>query len=100
MTSSPVATRRSKLDFAARSLQPTHVRTGMLPGYISFNCSERAVIPVASLPSGSRCRLMRPGRFGGVGADVNSPAGEPGRQPGVLPFLANGQRHLVVGNDD
>jgi hypothetical protein len=47
MTSSPLATRRSRLDFAARSLQPTHVRTGTLPGYICINCSERAVIPEA-----------------------------------------------------
>ena len=44
-TSGPVATKRSRLDFSARSLQPTHVRTGMLPGYACFNCSERAVIP-------------------------------------------------------
>jgi hypothetical protein len=44
---SPMATKRSKLDFTARSLQPTHVRTGKSTEY---NCSDRAVIPRTSLP--------------------------------------------------
>src|SRR5262249_55741002 len=32
--------------------------------------------------------------------DVDAPAGEPGRQPGVHALLADGQRELVVGHDD
>ena len=36
----------------------------------------------------------------GLALDVDSPAGEPGRQPGVLAFLADGQRQLIVRHDD
>jgi hypothetical protein len=43
----PATTRRSKLDLAARSLHPTHVRTGKLPG---AGCSDRTTIPHISLP--------------------------------------------------
>ena len=35
----------------------------------------------------------------GVGPDVDAPAGEPGREPGVLALLADGQGELVVGHD-
>jgi hypothetical protein len=38
---SPATTRRSKLDFAARALQPTQVRSGFFPVSVS---SARAVI--------------------------------------------------------
>jgi hypothetical protein len=49
---SPAATRRSRLDFTARSLHPTHDRIGhdrigTEPG---FGCSDSAVIPELSLP--------------------------------------------------
>ena len=43
----PAMTRRSRLDFAARSLQPTQVRTGNPPGSGS---SDRTAIPHISLP--------------------------------------------------
>src|SRR6478735_2879969 len=41
-----------------------------------------------------------PGRALGVGADVDPPAGELGREPGVLALAADGQGELVVGHDD
>ena len=47
MTASPMATRRSRLDFAARSLQPTQVRTGKVPGSGGL---DRTAIPNSSLP--------------------------------------------------
>src|SRR5262245_35592395 len=36
----------------------------------------------------------------GVGLDVDLPAGEARREPGVHPFLADCERELVVGDDD
>jgi len=36
----------------------------------------------------------------GVGNDVNPPTGQLRRQSGVLALLADGQRQLVIGNDD
>ena len=45
--SSPAVTRRSRLDLAVRSLHPTQVRTGKLPGPGS---SDRTAIPPISLP--------------------------------------------------
>ena len=36
----------------------------------------------------------------GLALDVDPPAGQPGRQAGVLPLLADGQRQLVVADDD
>jgi hypothetical protein len=44
---SPTATRRSKLDLAARSLQPTQVRITGIP---EARCSDRVAIPTMSLP--------------------------------------------------
>ncbi len=44
---SPTATRRSRLDLTARSLQPTQVRITGIPG---ARRSARAVIPAVSLP--------------------------------------------------
>ena len=35
----------------------------------------------------------------GLALDVDAPTGQPGGQTGVLPFLADGQRQLVVGHD-
>src|SRR6186997_2261600 len=35
-----------------------------------------------------------------IGPDVDAPAGEPGREAGVLALLADGQRQLEVGDDD
>jgi hypothetical protein len=60
--SSPATTRRSKADLAARSLQPTQVRTGKFPGRSCIcptcsacacsggGCPDLAVIPSTSLP--------------------------------------------------
>ena len=36
----------------------------------------------------------------GLALDVDAPAGEPGREARVLAFLPDGQRQLVVGDDD
>src|ERR1700712_703876 len=36
----------------------------------------------------------------GIAADVDPPAGQPRRQPGILPFLADRQGQLKVRNDD
>jgi len=47
---SPATTRRSRLDFAARPLQPTHVRTGKVPRPCPGS-SDRTVNPHNSLPS-------------------------------------------------
>jgi hypothetical protein len=44
---SPAATRRSRLDFSARSLQPTQVRVTGIPEVCR---SVRTAIPAASLP--------------------------------------------------
>jgi len=44
---SPTATMRSRLDLAARSLQPTQVRVTGVPGAC---CSDRSAIPLISLP--------------------------------------------------
>ena len=56
--------------------------------------------PPRSLPAGGLRRAGgRAGRFG-VAADVDPPAGQAGRQPGVLPLLADGQRQLEVRHDD
>src|SRR5687767_2802936 len=35
----------------------------------------------------------------GLGADVDAPAGQPRRQPGILTLAADRQRELVVGHD-
>jgi hypothetical protein len=65
--SSPAATRRSRLDLTARSLQPTQVRvTGMPADRLPARCSVRTVIPLTSLP--------RP-RTPGTGADHAPGAG-------------------------
>jgi hypothetical protein len=53
--SSPTATKRSRLDLTARSLQPTHVRVGSC-------CSARTVIPTISLPRSAPRRAGRPRR--------------------------------------
>ena len=71
---SPATTRRSRLDLAARSLQPTQVRTGKLPGSGS---SDRTVIPRNSLPcqqaQGTRPRHRTPGLPGAAGRPVRRP---------------------------
>jgi hypothetical protein len=73
---SPATTRRSRLDLAARSLQPTQVRTGKLPGSGS---SDRTVIPHSSLPChqapGTRPRHGAPVLPGAAGRPVRRPTG-------------------------
>src|SRR5215472_9917004 len=100
MTWSPIATRRSRLDFAARSLQPTHVRTGAVPLLTICNCSDRTIIPTVSLPLRARCRLSRIPGIRRIRPDVDPPPGQPGCQPRVLPFLADDQGQLVVRDHD
>ena len=80
----PAATRRSRLDLAARSLHPTHVRTGKLPG---AGCSDRTTIPHISLP----CPHVQ-----GTWRDPGAPAPRPRRttvlsvmpEPGIEAFQA------------
>ena len=113
------ATTRSKSVTGARWRQPMQVRTGRR--------RRRADGLASSLPlTGSRIvrranrrrwptdrqaprRLGgiagRPGVDGldrrlGVGVDVDPPAGQPRRQPGVLALPADRQGELVVGHDD
>jgi hypothetical protein len=68
--SSPTATKRSRLDLTARSLQPTHVRVGSC-------CSARTVIPTISLPRSAPRRAGRPRRV-----RDRSPAARPSWSPG------------------
>ncbi len=63
-------------------------------GEKSNSCSLQAVVISAACG-----RDLFPGALAGllgVRPDVDPPAGEPGREPGVLPFLADRQRQLVV----
>src|SRR6476646_11218734 len=106
---SPAATRRSRLDLTTRSLQPTQVRIAGIPGTCRL---ARVAMTSLSLPPPRVSGYARePGLFrvlrrrtrgrghgrpvGGdrrVGPNVDAPAGEPGRQPGVLALLADRQR--------
>jgi len=63
---SPAATRRSRLDLAARSLQPTQVR---ITGVSGACCSARVAITSSSLPPSQACSTDRELRWaGGAGA--------------------------------
>ena len=76
--SPPATTRRSRLDFAARSLQPTQVRTGKLPG---SGRSVRTVIPHVSLPC-HQAQGTRPcHRVTGIAGQGRSGPQRPVRRP-------------------
>ncbi len=109
------ATTRSSSTASSRFRQPTHVRTG--PSVLRCGEAEvsRWITPESTVcgPCGPKRPATAIGRaqrrcvasgFGGlswrggrVAADVDAPAGQPGRQPGVLALLADGQRQLEVG---
>src|SRR6266567_4702120 len=105
--SPPTATTRSKSDLAARLPHPTHVRITD-PG-MAGNEDRMAALP--SSLQGRRvggtwhwvgqCRTDSSTRLACliVRLDIDAPVGQPGRQPDVLAFFADGQRELVVGHD-
>src|ERR1700678_2197614 len=64
---SPAATRRSKLDLAVRSLQPTQVR---ITGTPEARCSARLAIPASSLPRPRIAGVGQHRRLGTSEADV------------------------------
>jgi hypothetical protein len=77
---SPDATRRSKLDFAARALQPTHERRGFFPG------------------SGSSTRAVITGQVYRVTAN-KAPAEVPGTDPEDIPRLLPGGTGVAPGDN-
>ena len=118
------ATTRSKSDLAARTPHPTHVRIGATAA-VQLTAPRARHRPSARpaarrrQPGHARAALRRhparprpcrrcagwlPGRPGllppVVGLDVDPPASQPGGETDILPFLADGQRQLVVGDDD
>ncbi len=108
----PSATTRTRSVMLARRLQPTQVRTGVdRPWPLSCRpCSRSArdiSLSLAEAPAGQRtrtraeCGLGNPvqRRRGGVGADVDPPAGEPRGEARVLTLFADRQGQLVVGDD-
>jgi hypothetical protein len=95
---SPVsATTRRRADQLSVLRQPTHVRVGSPE--LARVASGRSPVRSAStslslLAAGSAIRAR-----GGVRTDVDPPARELGREPGVLALLADGQGQLVVRHD-
>src|SRR6266699_5731407 len=77
---SPAATRRSRLDFAARSLQPTQVRIGGIPG---TGRSARMVITFMSLPCP---RVSDTGRGPAPTGPLAGAAGEAEEAAGIRPY--------------
>src|SRR3954449_4874766 len=121
MTSRPAprspATTRSNSRFSARCRHPMHVRT--LPRTVSEDMRRPTLsrLPWRTVDQSTGCTAQRrTGRASGsvewrghggplvaprrrlVRADVDAPAGEPCREPGVLAIHADGERELVVGN--
>src|SRR5699024_922062 len=62
----------------------------------SFNGTGRCRLPRVSMVHSLRSRFVVANR---ITADVDSPAGQPCRQPGILTFLTDRQRQLEVGYD-
>ena len=88
----------SVLGFISR--QPTHMRMGILRFFSILFLFPCALI----IPGGSGLALGFLGRDLGLdlalALDVDLPAGQLGGEAGVLAFLADGQRQLVVRHDD
>ena len=106
------ATTRSSSTASSRFRQPTHVRTGPsgrlcgeagVSRWITVQSSHTWSMHLNGHPRRSIvARTARSsGRYSlGIAADIDAPAGQPGRQPGVLPFLADRERQLEIRNDD
>jgi hypothetical protein len=99
----PTATIRISSDLAARSRHPTQVRTGSGRAWAS---EERGFVRPTESESSGYARQRRIGLDdpsflgGGVGADVDAPAGQASREPRVLSLFADGQGQLEVRYDD
>src|SRR5690606_21772050 len=105
----PTTTRNSAA-LVVRWRHPTQVRTGRTGSGSARGRSSGRATSHHSTRSGPVHRTglgpdalvrRRPSPVAGrlVRADVDTPAGEPGGEPGVLALLADRQRELVVGND-
>lgn len=109
--------RRNKWFRAPTFLHPIHVRTATLPPATSRSaCTCRAALafcakgvlafgiegvravegPVASILPRHYTADLNSGR---VGNDVDPPSGQLRGQSSVLPFLANRQRQLIIGDN-
>src|SRR6478752_2856898 len=100
--SEPTVTRNNSA-LAARLRHPTQVRTG--PGHAGEMCSRAT--DDNPTPPGAQLRTRAPPRWITgrslrgrvlVRADVDPPAGETGREAGVLALLADRERELEVGD--
>lgn len=106
------ATTRSSSTANSRFRQPMHVRTGppvdvSAAEFLRWTTAHSTVTAAEfrtehgraaqlPLPRGiRRCTGVRL-RVGGVAADVDTPAGQPGGQPSVLALFADRQRELEI----
>jgi hypothetical protein len=105
------ATTRSSSTASSRLRHPMQVRTGPVSEVVvsrwitaQSTCTTSGVSPrcrVLVAPAAHRRRLGRGLALRGlvVAADVDPPARQSGRQPGVLPFFPDGQRQLEIRDE-